>query len=184
MLFVYNCNPLATAPDQNRVLQGLERDDLFTVVFEQVYTDTARYADVVLPATTFLEHYDIAKAYGPITLQLVRPVIEPVGEARTNADGVLASWPNAWASARAEDEAETLMRITGAHEARRRRRSCCEQGVGDAAARRRADPVRRRLPADGGPEGPPVPGGDRRRRAARALRLPGRSGDRRAFRSR
>ena len=77
MLFVYNCNPLATAPDQNRVLKGLKRDDLFTVVFEQVYTDTARYADVVLPATTFLEQYDIAKAYGPIALQLVRPVIEP-----------------------------------------------------------------------------------------------------------
>src|SRR5207248_2988444 len=51
MLFVYNCNPLATAPDQNRVLQGLQREDLFTVAFEQVYTDTARYADVVLPAT-------------------------------------------------------------------------------------------------------------------------------------
>ena len=49
------------------MLEGLKRDDLFTVVFEQVYTDTARYADVVLPATTFLEHYDIAKSYGPIT---------------------------------------------------------------------------------------------------------------------
>src|SRR6188508_446993 len=85
MLFVYNCNPLATAPDQNRVLEGLKREDLFTVVFEQVFTDTTRYADVVLPATTFLEHYDIAKAYGPIALQLVRPVIEPRGEARTNA---------------------------------------------------------------------------------------------------
>ena len=55
MLFVYNCNPLATVPDQNRVLNGLEREDLFTVVFEQVMTDTALYADVVLPATTFLE---------------------------------------------------------------------------------------------------------------------------------
>ena len=86
MLFVYNCNPLATMPDQNRVLEGLKRDDLFTVVFEQVYTDTARFADVVLPATTFLENYDIAKGYGPISLQLVRPVIEPVGEARANAE--------------------------------------------------------------------------------------------------
>ena len=54
-------------------------------MFEQVFTDTTRYADVVLPATTFLEQYDIAKSYGPITLQLVRPVIEPRGEARTNA---------------------------------------------------------------------------------------------------
>ena len=86
MLFVYNCNPLATMPDQNRVLEGLQREDLFTVVFEQVFTDTARYADVVLPATTFLENYDIAKGYGPISLQLVRPVIEPVGEARPNPE--------------------------------------------------------------------------------------------------
>src|SRR5262249_60940786 len=54
MLFVYNCNPLATAPDQNRVMEGLQRTDLLTVVFEQVYSDTARYADLVLPATTFL----------------------------------------------------------------------------------------------------------------------------------
>src|SRR3954465_15268521 len=86
MLFVYNCNPLATMPNQNRVLEGLKRENLFTVVYEQVFTDTARYADVLLPATTFLENYDIVKSYGPITLQLVRPVIEPVGEARPNAE--------------------------------------------------------------------------------------------------
>jgi len=111
MLFVYNCNPLATAPDQNRVLEGLKRDDLFTVVFEQVYTDTARYADVVLPATTFLEQYDIAKSYGPITMQLVRPVIEPVGEARTNA-AVFSELAERLGVGRTEDEIETLMRIT------------------------------------------------------------------------
>ena len=86
VLFVYNCNPAATVPDQNRILQGLQREDLFTVVFEQVRTDTALYADVVLPATTFLEGYDFAKSYGTISLDLVRPVIEPVGEARPNAD--------------------------------------------------------------------------------------------------
>ena len=86
VLFVYNCNPAATVPDQKRVLRGLERQDLFTVVFEQVMTDTALYADVLLPATTFLEGYDFAKAYGPLSLELVRPVIEPVGEARSNAD--------------------------------------------------------------------------------------------------
>lgn len=85
-LFVYNCNPAATLPDQARVLQGLAREDLFTVVFDQVLTDTALYADVVLPATTFLEHYDYAKAYGPLSLQLGRPVIEPVGESRSNTD--------------------------------------------------------------------------------------------------
>jgi anaerobic selenocysteine-containing dehydrogenase len=86
VLFVYNCNPAATAPDQKRVLQGLQRDDLFTIVFEQVMTDTALYADVVLPNTTFLEHYDFARAYGPINLELGRPVVDAVGESRSNAD--------------------------------------------------------------------------------------------------
>jgi anaerobic selenocysteine-containing dehydrogenase len=85
-LFVYNSNALATSPDQRRVLRGLEREDLFTVVFDQVMTDTARYADVILPATTFLEGYDIARGYGPISLRLGKPVIEPVGESRSNAD--------------------------------------------------------------------------------------------------
>jgi anaerobic selenocysteine-containing dehydrogenase len=86
LLFVYNSNPAVTTPDQHRVLRGLERDDLFTVVFEQVMTDTARYADVVLPNTTFLEGYDLVKSYGPWTLGLGRPVIEPIGESRSNAD--------------------------------------------------------------------------------------------------
>jgi anaerobic selenocysteine-containing dehydrogenase len=86
MLFVYNCNPVATVPDQHRIIRGMQREDLFTVVFEQVMTDTALYADVVLPATTFLEAYDFAKSYGTINLDLVRPVIEPIGESRSNAD--------------------------------------------------------------------------------------------------
>jgi anaerobic selenocysteine-containing dehydrogenase len=86
VLFVYNCNPAATVPDQHRIVEGLEREDLFTVVFEQVMTDTALHADVLLPATTFLEGYDFAKAYGPINLDLGRPVIDAVGEARSNAD--------------------------------------------------------------------------------------------------
>lgn len=86
VLFCYNSNPVATVPDQRRIVRGLEREDLFTVVFEQVMTDTAMYADIVLPATTFLEGYDFAKAYGPLSFQLARPVIEAVGEARTNAD--------------------------------------------------------------------------------------------------
>ncbi len=86
VLFVYNCNPAATVPDQRRIVRGLERDDLFTVVFEQVMTDTAVYADVLLPATTFLEGYDFAKAYGPITLDLGKAVVDAVGEARSNAD--------------------------------------------------------------------------------------------------
>jgi anaerobic selenocysteine-containing dehydrogenase len=111
MLFVYNCNPLTTMPDQNRVLQGLKREDLFTVVFEQVFTDTTRYADVVLPATTFLEQYDIAKAYGPISIQLARPVIEPCGEARNNAQ-VFSALAERLDVGKAEDEIDTLMRIT------------------------------------------------------------------------
>jgi anaerobic selenocysteine-containing dehydrogenase len=86
VLFVYNCNPAVTVPDQRRILRGLDREDLFTVVFEQVMTDTALYADVVLPATTFLEGYDFAKAYGPISLDLAKPVVDAVGEARSNAD--------------------------------------------------------------------------------------------------
>jgi len=86
VLFVYNCNPVAILPDQRRVIRGLEREDLFTVVFDQVMTDSAVYADVVLPATTFLEHYDFAKGYGPVTLQLGKPVIDSVGESRSNTD--------------------------------------------------------------------------------------------------
>jgi anaerobic selenocysteine-containing dehydrogenase len=85
VLFVYNCNPAVTMPDQRKVLEGLAREDLFTVVFDQVMNDTVAYADVVLPATSFLEHYDIAKAYGPISLQMVQPVIDAVGESRPNA---------------------------------------------------------------------------------------------------
>ena len=111
MLFVYNCNPLATMPDQNRVLEGLKREDLFTVVSEQVFTDTTRYADVLLPATTFLENYDIAKGYGPISLQLVRPVIEPVGEARPNAE-VFSDLASRLGLAEPEEEVDTLLRIT------------------------------------------------------------------------
>jgi len=86
VLFVYNCNPVATIPDQNRVRRGLERDDLFTIVHEQVMTDTARYADLLLPATTFLEHYDIARGYGAYHLHVVQPVIDAVGESRSNHD--------------------------------------------------------------------------------------------------
>jgi anaerobic selenocysteine-containing dehydrogenase len=86
VLFVYNCNPAATVPDQNRIIEGLKREDLFTIVFDQVMTDTALFADVILPATTFLEGYDFAKAYGPLNIDLGRPVIDAVGESRSNAD--------------------------------------------------------------------------------------------------
>src|SRR5262249_4191090 len=86
VLFVYNCNPAASAPNQRLILEGLKRPDLFTVVFDQVMTDTALYADVVLPATTFLEGYDSAQACGPIFMHRGRPVIDGVGESRSNAD--------------------------------------------------------------------------------------------------
>jgi anaerobic selenocysteine-containing dehydrogenase len=86
VLFVYNNNAAVTSPHQQKILKGLEREDLFTVVFEQVMTDTARYADVLLPATTFLEGYEIARGYGAISLQLGKPVVEAQGEARSNAD--------------------------------------------------------------------------------------------------
>jgi len=84
VLFVYNANPAATIPDQNRVLRGLGREDLFTVVFDQVMTDTALYADILLPATTFLEHTELSKSYGSYGVFLGEPVVAPVGESRPN----------------------------------------------------------------------------------------------------
>jgi anaerobic selenocysteine-containing dehydrogenase len=83
---VYNSNPAAVAPDLGQVRQGLLRDDLFTVVMEHFLTDTARYADWVLPATTQLEHWDIHSAYGHLYLTLNRPSIEPVGESLPNTE--------------------------------------------------------------------------------------------------
>ena len=85
-LVVYNSNPAAIAPDQNAVRQGLRRDDLFTVVLEQLQTDTADFADIVLPATTFLEHTDLYKSYGHYYLQFARPALRPPGEARSNQE--------------------------------------------------------------------------------------------------
>lgn len=116
MLFVYNCNPVVTMPDQNRVIEGLSREDLFTVVFDQVMTDTARFADVVLPATTFLESYDVAQSYGSTNLQLARPVIEPVGEARPNVEvfAELAGRLGLDAGAGYESDAQALLQLAAA----------------------------------------------------------------------
>ena len=85
-LFVYNCNPAVSTPHQNLVLTGLAREDLFTVVFDQVMTDTAQYADIVLPATTFLEHWDVRVSYGRYAVGLTRPAVAPAGEARSNIE--------------------------------------------------------------------------------------------------
>ncbi len=83
-LFVYNSNPAAVAPNQNAVLSGMARENLFTVAHDLFFTDTTDYADFILPATTFLEHTDIQGAYGHYFVQLSRQAIEPPGEARSN----------------------------------------------------------------------------------------------------
>jgi anaerobic selenocysteine-containing dehydrogenase len=85
-LCVYNANPMVVAPEQEKVLQGLAREDLFTVVSEHFITDTARYADIVLPATTQLEQYDIMFSWGHFYLSLNEPAISPRGEAVPNTE--------------------------------------------------------------------------------------------------
>lgn len=83
-LFVYNCNPVATAPNQTALIEQLRREDLFVVVHEQVMTDTAMLADLVLPATAFLEHRELRRGYGNMRMYDSRPVVEPPGQARSN----------------------------------------------------------------------------------------------------
>src|SRR5437870_1981937 len=85
-IVVYNSNPAAVAPNQQRVLEGFKREDLFTVVLEHFQTDTADYADILLPATTQLEHVDIHKAYGHTNSMLNTPAIEPLGESKPNTE--------------------------------------------------------------------------------------------------
>jgi anaerobic selenocysteine-containing dehydrogenase len=85
-LVVYNSNPGAVAPDRNAVLAGLRRDDLFTVVLEHFQTDTADYADIVLPATTQLEHWDLHLSYGHHYVTLNQPSVDPLGESLPNSE--------------------------------------------------------------------------------------------------
>ncbi len=85
-LVVYNSNPVAVAPQSGQVVRGFAREDLFTVVLEHFRTDTADYADYILPATTQLEHWDIHTTYGHTDVLLNRPAIAPVGQTRTNTD--------------------------------------------------------------------------------------------------
>ena len=113
LLFVYNCNPVATMPDQNRVIKGLRREDLFTVVFEQVTNDTARFADLVLPATTFLESYDVVKSSGHVSLQLARPVIDVVCEARPNVEVFSELSRRLDLASDLETDAEALLHVVG-----------------------------------------------------------------------
>ena len=85
-LCVYNANPVAVAPDSRKVIAGFSREDLFTVVLEQFQTDTADYADILLPATTQLEHYDVHKSYGHLYALANNPAIAPIGESRPNSE--------------------------------------------------------------------------------------------------
>ena len=85
-LFVYNSNPVVVAPDQDRIIAGLSREDLFTVVSEQFITDTADFADIVLPATTQLEQFDLMFSWGHLYLTLNMPAIAPLGEAVPNTE--------------------------------------------------------------------------------------------------
>jgi anaerobic selenocysteine-containing dehydrogenase len=83
---VYNANPVVNSPEQDRVITGLSREDLFTVVSEHFLTDTARYADLVLPATTQLEQHDIMMSWGHFYVTLNIPAVEPLGEAIPNTE--------------------------------------------------------------------------------------------------
>jgi len=113
-LYVYHSNPASIAPDQNAVIRGLNRGDLFTVVHERFLTDTARYADIVLPATTSLEQPDLYRSYGSYTSQRCSAVIPPVGESKSNwevfsllADGM--GWEEAFFRQSADDLIEQLL---------------------------------------------------------------------------
>ena len=178
VLFVYNCNPVAILPDQRRVIRGLEREDLFTVVFDQVLTDTAMYADVVLPATTFLEHYDFARGYGPITLQLGKPVIDSVGESRSNTDVFmdLARRLDLTVDGDPADDLEAMLGVLGE----------LPQKVGDDLRDRwKAEPPHGGrpiqfvdvFPKTSRSQGRPVPAGARQAGADGPLRVSARSGD-------
>ncbi len=95
-MVVYNSNPAAIAPNQNVVLRGLRRPDLFTVVLEQFQTDTADHADILLPVTTFLEHIDLYLAYGHYHLQLARAVVPAAGENSFQRRDLPGLSPCAW----------------------------------------------------------------------------------------
>lgn len=110
-LYVYNANPAASSPNAGKIAEGLLREDLFTIVHELFETDTARYADLILPATSQLEQLDLHKPYGHLSLQLNLPAIEPLGEARSNWDVMRAlagamGFEESWL----QDDAETVIR--------------------------------------------------------------------------
>lgn len=155
-LYVFNSNPATIAPDSNAVRAGLARDDLFTVVHDLFLTDTARWADVVLPATSAAEHADLYQAYGHVYLQAADPVVRPPGEARSNTE-VLALL----AEAMGYDEAALTRDAPGIRD-----------GMVDAAGSRLPEDSRDRL-ATGAPVRIP---GDAPWTPIAAGRLPTRSG--------
>ena len=122
-LFVYNANPVASSPNAGKIVEGLQRDDLFTVVHELFETDTARYADILLPATSQLEHVDLHKPYGHVSLQYNMPAIEPQGEARSNWEVMrnLSSamgFNEAWLHQNADEIIAEILETTAQHNAR------------------------------------------------------------------
>ena len=122
-LYVFAANPVTSSPNAGLIVQGLQRDDLFTVVHEQFMTDTARYADIVLPATSQLEHADLHKAYGHRNLQFNQPSIAPLGEARSNWDVMRAlagamGYAEPWLHESAEDALRGVIDATRARNPR------------------------------------------------------------------
>ncbi len=120
-LYVFNGNPAASTPNAGKVAEGLLRDDLFTVVHDLFETDTARYADIVLPATSQLEHVDLHKPYGHLSLQYNAPAIAPQGEARSNWDvmrslAAAMGFQEPWLSSDAQTVIREVLEATAAHQ--------------------------------------------------------------------
>ena len=116
-LFVYNANPVASSPNAGKIVEGLMRADLFTVVHELFETDTARYADILLPATSQLEHVDLHKPYGHLSLQYNMPAIAPLGEAKSNWDvmralGAGMGFDDAWLKEDANEVIRSVLKAT------------------------------------------------------------------------
>ncbi|MBS1967026.1 MAG: molybdopterin oxidoreductase family protein [Chloroflexi bacterium SZAS-1] len=119
-LYVFAANPVTSSPNAGLIVQGLAREDLFTVVHEQFMTDTARYADIVLPATTQLEHVDLHKPYGHRHVQYNQPAIAPQGESKSNWDvmRLLAAglgFTEPWLHEAPEDALRGVLDATRAH---------------------------------------------------------------------
>jgi anaerobic selenocysteine-containing dehydrogenase len=118
-LYVLNANPVASTPNSSLIIEGLLRDDLFTVVHELFMTDTAQYADIVLPATTQLEQIDLNKGYGHRFLQYNHQAIDPLGEARSNWDvsralAAAMGYDDSWLHASEEDVLREVLEATRA----------------------------------------------------------------------